>query len=188
MNGDPTVTSRSRKVGAWAYPPRCPLPHNEPLLDFHRRPTICRAANRTCVAATLSRLLRRVHPGVKTGDTIREGRWIDVCRAFDLRDGSGKVTHVEPDRLHDPEHGAPREDVGRGKHAGVLLDDRCCAGVSPGVKKSTYRSPRIVAVVLKERCRVDADRAFLTLASISAMYCWCSNRVRAAIPPRLDRS
>src|SRR5438445_9759584 len=65
---------------------------------------------------------------------------------------------VEPDRLHNPEHGAPGVDVGRGKHAGVLLDNRCCASVSPGVKKSTYRSPRIVGVLPKERCRVDADQ------------------------------
>src|SRR3984893_1203885 len=74
--------------------------------------------------------------------------WMDI----------GAKAEVEPDRLHDPERGAPGVDVGRGKHAGVLLDDRCCAGVSPGVKKSTYRSPRIVAVLLKERCRVDADQ------------------------------
>src|SRR4029077_2543380 len=65
---------------------------------------------------------------------------------------------VEPDRLHDPEDGAPRVDVGRSDHAGVLLDDRRCAGVSPGVKQSTYRGPRIVVVLLKERCRVDADQ------------------------------
>src|SRR5216683_2713969 len=65
---------------------------------------------------------------------------------------------VEPDRLHDPEHGASGVDVGRGKQAGVLLDNWCCAGLSPGVKKSTYRSPRIVAVLLKERRRVDADQ------------------------------
>src|ERR1700681_1428248 len=49
-----------------------------------------------------------------------------------LRMNVGGKAEVEPDRLHDPEHGAPRVNVGRGNHAGVLLDDRCCAGVSPG--------------------------------------------------------
>src|SRR6202048_5418651 len=75
-----------------------------------------------------------------------------------LRMNVGGKAEVEPDRLHDPEHGAPRFAVGRSDHAGVLLDDRCCAGVSPGVKQSTYRGPRIVVVLLKERCRVDADQ------------------------------
>src|SRR5258708_3804626 len=75
-----------------------------------------------------------------------------------LRMNVGGKAEVEPDRLHDPEHGAPRVNVGRGNHAGVLLDDRCRAGVSPGVKQSTYRGPRIVVVLLKERCRVNADQ------------------------------
>src|SRR5260370_13880128 len=70
----------------------------------------------------------------------------------------GREAEVQTDRLHDPEHGAPGVDVGRGKHALVLLDDRCCAGFSPSVKKSAYGSPRIVAVLLKERCRVDPDQ------------------------------
>src|SRR2546425_9103353 len=75
-----------------------------------------------------------------------------------LRMNVGGKAEVEPDRLHYPEDGAPRVDVGRSDHAGVLLDDRCRAGVSPGVKQSTYRGAWIVTVFLKERCRVDADQ------------------------------
>src|SRR5260370_18028983 len=67
-------------------------------------------------------------------------------------------TEVQTDRLHDPEHSAPGVDIRSSEHAVVFLDDRRCAGVSPGVKKSSYRSPRIVAVLLKERCGVDADQ------------------------------
>src|SRR5438552_8191901 len=65
---------------------------------------------------------------------------------------------VEANRLHDREGGALSVDIGGAEHAGVLLDNWCCAGVSPGVEKSAYRSPRIVAVLLKERSGVDADQ------------------------------
>src|SRR5690242_8148409 len=70
----------------------------------------------------------------------------------------GGEAEVQTDRLHDPEDGALGVDIGRGEHAGVLLDDRSRAGFGPGVEKSAYRSPRIVAVLLKERCGVDADQ------------------------------
>src|SRR5258708_4374934 len=63
---------------------------------------------------------------------------------------------VQTDRLHDPEHGAFGIDIRRGEHAPVLLDDRSRTGLGPGVEKSSYRSPRIVAVLLKEGCGVDA--------------------------------
>src|SRR5438309_12054968 len=70
----------------------------------------------------------------------------------------GGEAEVQTDRLHDPEHGALGVDIGRGEQAGVLLDDRCRAGVSPGVEESSYRSPWVIAVLLKERCWIDADQ------------------------------
>src|SRR5258708_18244996 len=70
----------------------------------------------------------------------------------------GREAEVQTDRLHDPEHGAFGVDIGRGEHALVLLDDRSRCGLGPSVEKSSYRRPRIVAVLLKERCRVDADQ------------------------------
>src|SRR5207245_7827899 len=63
----------------------------------------------------------------------------------------GGKPQVEANRLHDPEGGALGVDIGGAEHAGVLLDNWCCAGVSPGVGNSASRSPRLVDVLLTAR-------------------------------------
>ena len=86
----------------------------------------------------------------------------------------GAVAEVEADRLHDPEGGAGGEHVGRCQHAGVLVDDRCCGGVGHGIQVALDRGPGVLAVLWKYGVGSMVGSVVLTLAAMSAMYCWCS--------------
>src|ERR1700687_4923883 len=97
----------------------------------------------------------------------------------------GGDPQVKTNGLHDPEGGARGEHVGRGEHPRVLLDHGGRGRVRARVEVSLDGGPSVLPVLHEERSWIDGVSAFLTLASISAMYCWCS--VTSSRVPSLPR-
>src|SRR5262252_5982743 len=99
--------------------------------------------------AEFSGVIRWSPSGSRTA--MRVATAISVTSRMNL----GGKSQVEANGLHDPEGRAGGEYVGRGEHAGVLLDHGGCGPVRARVEATLHAGPSVLPVLHEEGSRID---------------------------------